>query len=87
MLKLFPLHQQHRVKNTSLNWFCGCRTTQRIRERNNIGRGIVGSEKGEEEGERSENMCWTVLFYVCLFVCFPCMWNLRKIISAMEYKG
>ncbi len=27
VLKLFPLHQQHRVKRTSLNWFCGCRTT------------------------------------------------------------
>ncbi len=30
------------------------------------GRGIVG----EEVGERSENVCWTVHFYVCLFVCF-----------------
>ncbi len=33
MLKLFPVHQHHRVKKTSLNWFCGCRTTELERER------------------------------------------------------
>ncbi len=32
MLKLFLLHQ-NRVKKTSLNWFCECRTTQNQRKK------------------------------------------------------
>ena len=57
-----------------MNWFCECRTTQRIRERKVMPgreRGIVGSEKGRRRGKvEGKNVCWTVHFYVCLFV-FP----------------
>ncbi len=56
MLKLFPLHQQHRVKKTSLNCFVDAEQHKESerekimpgRERGIVvgGRGVVRSEKG-----------------------------------------
>ncbi len=56
MLKLFPLHQQHRIKNTSLNWFVDAEQHKNQKENKMMpgrGRGIVGSEKGRRgRGEK-----------------------------------
>ncbi len=72
VLKLFPLHKQHRVKKDLFELVLWMQNNTKNQKEKKImpgrGRGIVGSEKGRRS-KRKEGECVLDCAF-CLFVCF-----------------